>query len=85
MASECHGNRNTGIFTTAAMWKTAHGGQRAAVYTVAIIQKVTLSQDDMRAEMQFASRSEKHQLTVAIRDCVISPAFQDGPRGQRGL
>lgn len=69
-----------GIFTTAAMWKTAHGGQRAALYTAAFIQKVTLSQDDMRAEMQFASRSKKHRLTFAIRDCVFSPAFQDGPR-----
>lgn len=76
--------KHRGIFTTAAMWKTAHGGQRAALYTAAFIQKVTLSQDDMRAEMQFASRSKKHHLTFAIRDCVFSPAFQDGPRGWGG-
>lgn len=77
--------KHRGIFTTAAMCKTAHGGQRAAVYTAAFIQKVTLSQDDMRSEMQFASRSNKHHLTVAIRDSVFSPAFQDGPQGGEAL
>lgn len=56
------------------------GGQRAAVYTAALIQKVTLSQDDMRTEIQFVSRSKKHHLSASLRDCVFSGAFQDGLR-----
>lgn len=55
------------------------GGQRAAVYTAAFIQKVTLSQDDMRADIQFVSRSKKHHLSASFRDRVFSGAFRDGP------
>lgn len=47
------------------------GGQRAAVYTAVLIQKVTLSQEDMRTEMQFVSRSKKHHLSASLRDCVF--------------
>lgn len=49
--------------------------------TAAFIQKVTLSQDDTGAGMQFVSRSKKHHLAVAVGDCVFSPAVQGGSRG----